>query len=158
MLLFYDNVSFLLQPVGGRRTLSLIKHLWETVMSATLILATLVAASPITSTPGPEIQIEERREVAFDQLSSGDAKGAAASLENSLRQDPRDPATLINLGTAYAQLGDNRRAGEAFRAALTSNTRYQLELADGTWADSRSTARRALANLPQSYALAALGN
>lgn len=126
-------------------------------MSATLILSALVAASPITSTPGPELQIEEQRDVAYEQLSTGNTKEAVASLEESLRKDPRDPATLINLGTAYAQLGESQRAQQAFRAALTSNTRYQLELADGSWADSRVTARRALAGVDRATTLAALG-
>lgn len=124
-----------------------------------LILSALVVVShPITSTPGPEPVIFEERDVAFEELSNGQAAEAVASLEASLRQDPRDPATLINLGTAYARLGDNARAEQAFRAAMTSRTRYQLELADGTWDDSRAVARRGLALLDQGTALASLGD
>jgi cytochrome c-type biogenesis protein CcmH/NrfG len=127
-------------------------------MSNTLILSALVAASPaITSTPGPELVINEQRNVAYEELSSGRAAEAALALEASLRHDPRDPATLINLGTAYAQLGDGARAAQAFRTALTSGTRYELELADGTWDDSRAVARRALGTLNQGPALAVLG-
>jgi cytochrome c-type biogenesis protein CcmH/NrfG len=127
-------------------------------MSTTLILSALALASQaITSTPGPELVINEQRDVAYEQLSSGRAAEAAASLEASLRQDPRDPAMLINLGTAYAQLGEGAQAEKAFRAAMTSGTRYELELADGTWGDSRAVARRALETLDRGPALAALG-
>lgn len=124
-----------------------------------LILSALVVSSqPITSTPGPEPVIYEERDVAFETLSSGRSAEAAAALEESLRQDPRDPATLINLGTAYARLGDEARAAQAFRAAMTSRTRYQLELADGTWGDSRAVARRGLDRLGQGPVFAALGD
>ena len=95
--------------------------------------------------------------MAYEELSNGQAAEAAVSLEASLRRDPRDPATLINLGTAYAQLGDGARAAQAFRSALTSGTRYELELADGTWNDSRAVARRALDMLDRGPALAVLG-
>lgn len=128
-------------------------------MFTALILSTVVVVSqPITSTPGPEPVIYEELEVAFEELSAGQPAEAAALLETNLRQSPRDPATLINLGTAYAQLGDKPRAEEAFRSALTSRTRYQLELADGTWDDSRAVARRGLERLESGPALAALGD
>ena len=126
-------------------------------MSTTLLLSALALASQaITSTPGPELVINEQRDVAYEQLSSGRVAEAAASLETSLRRDPRDPATLINLGAAYARLGEGARAEQAFRAAMSSGTRYELELADGTWDDSRAVARRALATLDRGSALAAL--
>jgi Tfp pilus assembly protein PilF len=128
-------------------------------MSLALILSTVVVVTqPITSTPGPEPVIYEQRDVAYEALSNGQTAEAAASLEASLRQDPRDPATLINLGTAYARLGETARAEHSFRAALTSTTRYQLELADGSWDDSRSVARRALASLGDGRTLAVLNN
>jgi predicted Zn-dependent protease len=154
----YDSVSFLLQMlIVGRILLPVRKKDWEHAMFNTLILS-LVASSPaITSTPGPELVINEQRNVAYEELSSGKAAEAAQSLETAVQRDPRDPATLINLGTAYAQLGDEARAERAFRSALTSGTRYQLELADGSWDDSRAVARRALDQLNRRPALAALG-
>ena len=48
------------------------------------------------------------------------------------------------------------RAATAFQAAIDSDTRYELELADGTWTDSRQAARRALETLQRSAQLAAL--
>lgn len=126
-------------------------------MSATFILSALLAATQaVTSTPGPEQRITEQREVAYEALTSGQTARAVAALEARLREDPQDPATLINLGTAYSQLGDAARAAQAFRSAMTSDTRYQLELADGSWADSRQVARRALQGLERTSPLAAL--
>jgi cytochrome c-type biogenesis protein CcmH/NrfG len=128
-------------------------------MSAALILSALVAASQaITSTPGPELVINEQRNVAYEELSHGKAAEAAVILETSLQQDSRDPATLINLGTAYAQLGDSAKAIQAFRSAMTSGERYELELADGSWDDSRAVAQRALKGLGEEHTLAVLGN
>jgi tetratricopeptide (TPR) repeat protein len=159
MFHFCDSISFLLQfLISGNifRTNQLIR---ENVMSITAILSTvLVVTQPITSTPGPEPVIYEQRDVAFDELSSGRTAEAVASLETSLQQDARDPATLINLGTAYAQLGDAERAERALTAAVSSPTRYQVEMADGSWQDSRAVARRGLERLEKGYALAALGN
>lgn len=127
-------------------------------MSAMLVLSAVLAfsAQSITSTPGPDAPEFELREVAFDDLANGRPSQAVTALEQRLLDDPEDPATLINLGTAYQQVGQSDRAAEAYRAALDSKTRYKVELADGSWADSRDTARRGLAGVRAGTALAAL--
>lgn len=125
-------------------------------MPATLVLAALAAAAQLTSTPGAEPPTFEQREVAYDQIAAGHADEAIRAIEASLAADPDDPALLINLGAAYARKGDAARAAKAFEAAINSNTRYELELADGTWVDSRRAARRALDTLQHSSQLAAL--
>lgn len=89
----------------------------------------------------------EQHEVAFASLSAGDAAEAVANLEMLRADNPGDPALLINLGSAYAALGDVARAEAAFREAADSATRYQLELADGSWVDSRRAAQTALRQL-----------
>ena len=70
--------------------------------------------------------------------------------------DPQDPSRLINLGTAYARLGKTADAQTAYKAAITSDIRYDVELANGTYMDSRWAARTALANLDQGKPLLAL--
>jgi uncharacterized protein HemY len=122
-------------------------HEWEIAMSATLVLSALIAAAQLTSTPGAEPPTIEQREVAYDALAAGRADDAIRAIETQLAADPDDPALLINLGAAYARKGNTTRAAQAFQAAIDSKTRYELELADGTWADSRQAARRALATL-----------
>jgi cytochrome c-type biogenesis protein CcmH/NrfG len=125
-------------------------------MSVTLLLSALAAAAQLTSTPGAEPPTTETREVAFEDIAAGRTDQAIRTLEARLEADPDDPALLINLGAAYARKGDAARAATAFQAAIDSDTRYELELADGTWTDSRRAARRALETLERNSQLAAL--
>ena len=125
-------------------------------MSATLVLAALAAAAQLTSTPGAEPPTVEQREVAYEAIAEGRTADAIREIEARLAKDPDDPALLINLGAAYARRGDAGRAARAFQAAIDSDTRYELELADGTWVDSRQAARRALETLQHDAQLAAL--
>jgi tetratricopeptide (TPR) repeat protein len=125
-------------------------------MPATLVLSVLAAAAQLTSTPGAEPPTSEVRDVAYEDIAAGRTEQAIRALETRLEADPEDPALLINLGAAYARSGDSARAAKAFQAAIDSDTRYDLELADGTWSDSRQAARRALAALERSSQLAAL--
>jgi uncharacterized protein HemY len=127
-------------------------------MSATLVLAALTAAAQLTSIPGAEPTTIEQHEVAYEEIAAGKADEAVRAIEARLATDPDDPALLINLGAAYARKGDNARAAQAFQAAIDSDTRYDLELADGTWADSRQAARRALATVQRNAQLAALND
>jgi Tfp pilus assembly protein PilF len=125
-------------------------------MTVTLVLSALLAATQApTAAAAPSGEIEQR-EVAYEKLASGRTAQAIVELELSLLEEPDDPATLINLGTAYAHQGNTAAAARSFRAALSSDTRYRLELADGSWVDSRLAARRALESLEGSRSLAAL--
>jgi cytochrome c-type biogenesis protein CcmH/NrfG len=93
-------------------------------------------------------------DVAYEELAAGRTEGAIASLETSLKETPDDPALLINLGTAYARAGRMDDARDAFRAAIAAEDRYRVQLADGSWEDSRKVARLALDSLDRT-ALAA---
>ncbi|MXP25006.1 tetratricopeptide repeat protein [Altererythrobacter indicus] len=118
----------------------------------------IVFASLLTTAIGPTAAIAdqqmppEQMNVAFEQLAAGDSAEAIEELRRS--EYANDPARLINLGTAYAQSGDYKKAAKFFRAALASGTQYRLELADGSWMDSRQAARLALANLNSKTTLA----
>lgn len=126
-------------------------------MTITLALSALIAAAQaVTVAPTADGAAIQEREVAFQELTDGRLAQAIAALEASRAANPDDPATLINLAAAYARQGDAARAAEALRTAMSSDTRYRLELADGTWADSRTVARRALARLGEGYPLASL--
>lgn len=104
----------------------------------------------------PFAAVEERApaDVAYEELAAGRTEGAIASLEASLKETPGDPALLINLGTAYARAGRMEEARDAFRAAIAAEDRYRVQLADGSWEDSRRIARLALDSLDRT-ALAA---
>ena len=88
-------------------------------------------------------------DVAYDSLAQGRAQTAIEQIETLLAEQPEDPALLINLGAAHMQAGDYLAAADALRRAEASDVRYELELADGRWMDSRLAARRALQRLPQ---------
>lgn len=126
-------------------------------MTATLVLTALLAAAQASAAaPAQPAGDIELREVAYEALSDGRSAEAIVALEARLRESPSDPATLINLGTAHAQQGNAAAAAKSFRAAMASDTRYRLELSDGSWVDSRVAARRALEGLERSRSLAAL--
>lgn len=123
-------------------------------MITSALLTALLAAQPMTSLPGPEIEMTEEKEVAYQSLVEGNPERALANLEARLLEEPNDPALLINLGAAYAQLGRPERAAAAYQAAIDSKTRYRLELSDGRWLDSRRVARMALSSLGTTTSLA----
>lgn len=86
-------------------------------------------------------------EVAYDELTAGNAVAAIEKIESSKARDTTHPARLINLGIAYARVGQIAEARAMFKAAEQSDQRYRLETATGEWVDSRHLARRALAML-----------
>ncbi|MET1755313.1 hypothetical protein ABVV53_07560 [Novosphingobium sp. RD2P27] len=117
-------------------------------------LTTIILAAAMAHAPPAAVEEAGVSDVAYTELSAGDANGAIRKLEGSASES-NDPALLINLGTAYAQQGATDKALAAFRAAIASRERYELELADGTWMDSREAARSALARLQRITAQAA---
>lgn len=108
--------------------------------------AALAPAAALAETPSSTQQID----VAFDALAEGRTAEAVTRLQQSGGAEAGDPAVLINLGTAYARQGRIAEARAMFEAAAKSGDRYDLELADGSWVDSRKAAKMALANLDQS--------
>jgi tetratricopeptide (TPR) repeat protein len=93
----------------------------------------------------------ERADVAYEALAEGRTDAAIAQLRAKAGDDP---AALINLGSAYARKGMRQEALDSFRAAMTSNREYELQLADGTWMNSRQAARVAAARLERAGTLA----
>ena len=94
----------------------------------------------------------EQVEVGFEELQGGNPHGAIAKIEATDSFGSQDPAALINLGNAYAQVGMTEKALSHYRRAMESDTRYELELADGRWMDSRKAARKAYSALIKSTA------
>lgn len=118
-------------------------------MSVMLLTALALAQSaPLVAAPSHVVNTQPAQlEVGYQELVAGDARAAVARIEaqRGIRSD--EPAVLINAGTAYARLGQLDKAKQAFRAAARSNNRYQLELADGRWMDSREAALLAMGRL-----------
>ena len=121
-------------------------------MAATLLIAGLMlaqSASAITVEGQPQTDL-----VGYQALSAGRPDLAIARISADPVMSASDPAALINLGTAYARTGDQAAALARYQAALTSRDRYDLELADGRWLDSRAAARLAIGMLRRGEALA----
>jgi Tfp pilus assembly protein PilF len=119
-------------------------------MSLTAVILAAAAATQPVPAPAASAGMAD---VAYTELAAGDAEAAVRKLEEAASSDS-DPAMLINLGTAYARQGATDKAIAAFRAAAASPERYDLELADGSWMDSREAARVALSNLQRATAQA----
>lgn len=126
------------------------------------ILVPLVALAFATPAAAQSIVVNGAEEtdstplsVAYEELSAGRNAMAVDKLTHSTL-DRDDPSRLINLGTAYARLGQTAEAQTAYKAAITSDIRYDVELANGTYMDSRWAARTALANLNAGKPLLAL--
>lgn len=93
-------------------------------------------------------------DVAYQELAAGQPQAAVSKLEAGGAAQSNDPAALINLGAAYAKAGMADKALAAYRAAVASSDRYDLQLADGSWADSRAAARDALKRMQSSRTVA----
>lgn len=122
-------------------------------MPATLILAGLVFAQATH----PAITVEstpDRLDVGYRELVDQRPADAIRRIAANRSLAADEPAALINLGTARARLGDRAAAAGHYRSALASRQRYDLELADGTWLDSRAAARLAIRMLAKGEALA----
>ncbi len=120
-----------------------------------LAFATPAAAQSIIVVTGPQAD-SMTLPVAYAELRAGENHAAVAKLTGDTTLDACDPSRLINLGTAYARLGRTNDAAAAYDAALASPIRYDLELADGRYVDSRWAARTARASLTAGRPLLAL--
>tara|TARA_A100001391_G_scaffold1033_3_gene1423 strand:+ start:18026 stop:18400 length:375 start_codon:yes stop_codon:yes gene_type:complete len=117
------------------------------IVLQTAIALMLAQAAPPAMMAG--MNDDQHRDAAYEELTQGETDAAITRLEANLVQNPEDPALLINLGSAWAVRGDKEKAADYYRAAARSDVRYQLELADGEWVDSRAAARLALRALDQ---------
>ena len=104
----------------------------------------LLTQAGVATTVNDQDRFTQTSEVAFEEITDGRGAEAVAAIERLLEEQPGDPALLINLAAAQIQLGRYDEAAESYRRAVASSERYQLELADGNWIDSRLAARRGL--------------
>ncbi len=111
-------------------------------MAVTALIVGLMLAQAAT----PAITVEgegDRIDVAYQELAEGRPGDALTKLHGTSAALQGDPSALINLGTAYARLGQSDKARDLYRTAIASRVRYDLQLSDGTWLDSRRAARLA---------------
>ncbi len=113
-------------------------------MLKTMIGAATFAALAMAAPASAEEAKTKQIDVAYKAMSEGRTADALERLAGSKAAKEGDPATLINLGSAYARNGQVEKARDTYRAAMFSDIRYDLELADGSWMDSRQAARQAI--------------
>lgn len=87
--------------------------------------------------------------VALEQMQAAEKQVSPATSHDLSR---RDPARLINMGLAYAKMGDLALARTHYQAAIDSERSFDVILSDGRVMDSRVAARHALRRLDQGYA------
>ncbi len=120
-------------------------------MRTNILLATMALSIPAIANAQATFD-ETRLNVAYPALAAGQNRDAIAQILADKSLDAEDPSRLINLGSAYARIGRADLAEQMFRAAIESDIRYDLELADGTVMDSRAAAKLALSGLSKVYA------
>lgn len=120
-------------------------------MTATLMLAGVLFSQAAVFTIEPYAGAIDNTEVAYEAMTQGRTD---AAIEQLRARAGDDPAALINLGTAYARKGMRAEAKASFDAAIAAD-RYELQLADGSWMDSRRAARVAAARLDKASTFAA---
>lgn len=111
-------------------------------MFGTLILmsAAVAGASPVeVSAPRTDWV-----DVAYDDLRAGRNQSAIARIKGNAAIDANDPSAMINLGAAHARVGKVEEARTYYLAAIASKDRYDVQLSDGRWMDSRRAARLAI--------------
>ncbi len=89
----------------------------------------------------------ERGSLGFEALMANQNDAALRQLLSDKSVAPNDPARLINLGSAYARLGDKAKARNAFEAAANCKEEFDLVLSNGTVMNSRKAALLALKSL-----------
>jgi tetratricopeptide (TPR) repeat protein len=115
-------------------------------MRIMFVALALTVAAPAMAEPQYEIGYD-RGTLAFEALMANDNKAALDQLARDRSVPNTDPAKLINIGRAYARLGDFERAEEAFVAAIYCKDEMDLVLADGREMNSRKAAKLALREL-----------
>lgn len=114
-------------------------------MSVTAFAFALIVTVPLAQPTAAHLQAPAAiSDLAAQPLAAGRGDQALAVLEKATAADPHDAALLINLGIAYAQMGEDAKARTAFEAALNCHEVVELDTADGTATDSRRLARKAI--------------
>lgn len=112
--------------------------------------ATVMIAPPLT-VPAPSLPSGD---VGFNDIMAGRPLAAIRRIEGSDLARAGDPLALINLGTAYKMIGRKDDAARLYRTAAGSDERYDVQLADGRWIDSRRAANLAMSGLDRDAVLA----
>jgi uncharacterized protein HemY len=90
--------------------------------------------------------------IGYEALMRGENERAVSQILASVELSKNDPAKLLNLGRAYARMGQTEKAAEYFKAAMQARESVDLVLADGRVMNSKVAAREAFDNLQRRVA------
>ncbi|MFN3470449.1 MAG: hypothetical protein ACK4G2_09010 [Novosphingobium sp.] len=121
------------------------------LLAAALMSQSAVMITPPLTVPAPALPSGE---VGFSEIMAGRPLAAISRIESGDLIKADDPLALINLGTAYKMIGRKDVAARHYRKALASDERYDVQLADGRWLDSRRAARLAMSGIDRNETLA----
>lgn len=121
-----------------------------------LLVSALIAGtmgSAVHAAPGMTGEISYPKEsIGYEALMRGDNERAVFQIMANEQVSSGDPAKLLNLGRAYARMGNTDEAAKMFKAVLESRESVDLVLADGSVMNSKVAARKAYASLQRRVA------
>ena len=121
-----------------------------------LLVSALIAGTmgtAVHAAPSMTGEISYPKEsIGYEALMRGDNERAVFQIMANEQVSSGDPAKLLNLGRAYARMGDTDEAAKMFKAVLESRDSVDLVLADGSVMNSKVAARKAYASLQRRVA------
>jgi uncharacterized protein HemY len=121
-----------------------------------LLVSALIAGTmgtAVHAAPSMTGEISYPKEsIGYEALMRGENERAVSQILASVELSKNDPAKLLNLGRAYARMGQTEKAAEYFKAAMQARESVDLVLADGRVMNSKVAAREAFDNLQRRVA------
>lgn len=111
-----------------------------------LVAGTMVSTAQAEPNASGEISYP-KGSIGYEALMRGDNERAVSQIMTSEQVSKHDPAKLLNLGRAYARMGQTEQAAGYFKAAMHVREGVDLVLADGRVMNSKVAARKAYADL-----------
>lgn len=117
----------------------------KTLFASILIALSATGVAQAEPTLSGEVAYPQKA-IGYDALIAGDNERAISDMLSG-NVSRHDPAFLLNLGQAYARIGNVSKARELFRIAARKREDVDLVLADGRVMNSKLAARQALATV-----------
>lgn len=111
-----------------------------------LLAGTMVSTAQAEPNASGEISYP-KGSIGYEALMRGDNERAVSQIMTSEQVSKHDPAKLLNLGRAYARMGQTEQAVGYFKAAMQAREGVDLVLADGRVMNSKVAASKAYADL-----------
>ena len=121
-----------------------------------LLLGALVAGTISVAAQAQPDAVSEisypKGSIGYEALMRGDNARAISQIITSDQVSKHDPAKLLNLGRAYARMGQTEQAAGYFKSAMQARESVDLVLADGRVMNSKVAAREAYINMQRRVA------